>query len=135
METIPKAPTKSASPSWKPTITMASVIWRGMIIWLLIALVILCRILYPGFWRATTSSTFSMSNVQVGLIALGMTFVMIAGCFYLSAGAIYAAGGRDRTGTVNCKSESDGTSARRPAGPDGWVDLEARRRVGPLHST
>ena len=31
-------------------------------------------------------------NAQVGLIALGMTFVMIAGGFDLSVGAIYAAG-------------------------------------------
>jgi ribose transport system permease protein len=92
METILKAPTKSASPSWKPTITMASVIWRGMIIWLLIALVILCRVLYPGFLARDNIFNILTQNVQVGLIALGMTFVMIAGGFDLSVGAIYAAG-------------------------------------------
>jgi ribose transport system permease protein len=92
METILKAPTKPDSQSWKPTITMASVIWRGMIIWLLIALVILCRILYPGFLARDNIFNILSQNVQVGLIALGMTFVMIAGGFDLSVGAIYAAG-------------------------------------------
>jgi ribose transport system permease protein len=92
METILKAPTKPASHSWKPTITMASVVWRGMIIWLLIALVILCRILYPGFLARDNIFNILSQNVQVGLIALGMTFVMIAGGFDLSVGAIYAAG-------------------------------------------
>jgi ribose transport system permease protein len=92
METILKAPTKPASQSWKPTITMAGVIWRGMIIWLLIALVILCRILYPGFLARDNIFNILSQNVQVGLIALGMTFVMIAGGFDLSVGAIYAAG-------------------------------------------
>jgi ribose transport system permease protein len=71
---------------------MASVVWRGMIIWLLIALVILCRILYPGFLARDNIFNILSQNVQVGLIALGMTFVMIAGGFDLSVGAIYAAG-------------------------------------------
>jgi ribose transport system permease protein len=92
METILKAPTKPASQSWKPTITLTSVIWRGIIIWLLIALVILCRILYPGFLARDNIFNILSQNVQVGLIALGMTFVMIAGGFDLSVGAIYAAG-------------------------------------------
>ena len=72
--------------------TMASFIWRGIIVWLLIALVILCRILYPGFLARDNIFNILSQNVQVGLIALGMTFVMIAGGFDLSVGAIYAAG-------------------------------------------
>jgi ribose transport system permease protein len=63
-----------------------------MIVWLLIALVILCRILYPGFLERDNIFNILSQNVQVGLIALGMTFVMIAGGFDLSVGAIYAAG-------------------------------------------
>ena len=63
-----------------------------MIVWLLIALVILCRILYPGFLARDNIFNILSQNVQVGLIALGMTFVMIAGGFDLSVGAIYAAG-------------------------------------------
>ena len=92
MENILKAPAKPASPTWKPSITWAAVMWRGMIVWLLIALIILCRILYPGFLARDNIFNILSQNVQVGLIALGMTFVMIAGGFDLSVGAIYAAG-------------------------------------------
>ena len=92
METILKAHTKPASQSWKPAIPLASVIWRGMIIWLLIGLILLCRLLYPGFLARDNIFNILTQNVQVGLIALGMTFVMIAGGFDLSVGAIYAAG-------------------------------------------
>lgn len=92
METILNAPAKPASPTWKPSITWAAVMWRGMIVWLLIALIILCRILYPGFLARDNIFNILSQNVQVGLIALGMTFVMIAGGFDLSVGAIYAAG-------------------------------------------
>jgi ribose transport system permease protein len=65
---------------------------RGMIVWLLIALIVLCRILYPGFLERDNLFNILSQNVQVGLIALGMTFVIIAGGFDLSVGAIYAAG-------------------------------------------
>jgi ribose transport system permease protein len=92
MENILKGPAKPASPPWKPSITWAAVMWRGMIVWLLIALIILCRILYPGFLARDNIFNILSQNVQVGLIALGMTFVMIAGGFDLSVGAIYAAG-------------------------------------------
>ena len=76
----------------KPMITWGGVIWRGMIVWVLIALVILCRILYPGFLARDNIFNILSQNAQVGLIALGMTFVMVAGGFDLSVGAIYAAG-------------------------------------------
>ena len=65
---------------------------RGMIVWLLLALIVLCRILYPGFLARDNLFNIFSQNAQVGLIALGMTFVMIAGGFDLSVGAIYAAG-------------------------------------------
>jgi ribose transport system permease protein len=73
-------------------ITWGGVIWRGMIVWVLIALVILCRVLYPGFLARDNIFNILSQNAQVGLIALGMTFVMVAGGFDLSVGAIYAAG-------------------------------------------
>jgi ribose transport system permease protein len=65
---------------------------RGMIVWLLLALIVLCQILYPGFLARDNIFNILSQNAQVGLIALGMTFVMIAGGFDLSVGAIYAAG-------------------------------------------
>jgi ribose transport system permease protein len=92
MENIVEPSTKPPSPFREPAIAWSSVIRRGMIVWLLIALVILCRILYPGFLARDNIFNILSQNVQVGLIALGMTFVMIAGGFDLSVGAIYAAG-------------------------------------------
>jgi ribose transport system permease protein len=92
MENIVDTSAEPVSPFRKPAITWAGAIRRGMIVWLLIALVILCRILYPGFLERDNIFNILSQNVQVGLIALGMTFVMIAGGFDLSVGAIYAAG-------------------------------------------
>lgn len=92
MENILETSAKPVSSMLKPTITWGGVIWRGMIIWVLIALVILCRILYPGFLARDNIFNILSQNAQVGLIALGMTFVMIAGGFDLSVGAIYSAG-------------------------------------------
>jgi ribose transport system permease protein len=84
---------KSDVTSFRPTMaTFSAVILRGMIVWLLIALIVLCRVLYPGFLERDNLFNILSQNVQVGLIALGMTFVMIAGGFDLSVGAIYAAG-------------------------------------------
>jgi ribose transport system permease protein len=74
------------------TARSSAVMLRGMIVWLLIALIVLCRILYPGFLERDNLFNILSQNVQVGLIALGMTFVMVAGGFDLSVGAIYAAG-------------------------------------------
>ena len=80
------------SSSRRTTARISAVILRGMIVWLLIALIVLCRTLYPGFLERDNLFNILSQNVQVELIALGMTFVMIAGGFDLSVGAIYAAG-------------------------------------------
>jgi ribose transport system permease protein len=79
-------------PSRHMQVRFSDVILRGMMAWLLIALIVLCRILYPGFLERDNLFNILSQNVQVGLIALGMTFVMIAGGFDLSVGAVYAAG-------------------------------------------
>jgi ribose transport system permease protein len=73
-------------------VRLSDVILRGVMAWLLIALIVLCRILYPGFLDRDNLFNILSQNVQLGLIALGMTFVMIAGGFDLSVGAVYAAG-------------------------------------------
>jgi ribose transport system permease protein len=92
MEHILKASTKSRPSEFGPPARWTILLWRGMIVWLLITLIIVCRILYPGFFARDNLFNILSQNVQVGLIALGMTFVMIAGGFDLSVGAIYAAG-------------------------------------------
>src|ERR1700730_15531220 len=86
------ATTPTTTPAIIPNLAWVGFIRRGMVLWLLIALIVLCRILYPGFLARDNIFNILSQNVQVGLIALGMTFVMIAGGFDLSVGAIYAAG-------------------------------------------
>jgi ribose transport system permease protein len=83
--TVRPAPTRDA-------FAIGRFVSRGVIVWVLIALIVLCRILYPGFLDRDNVFNILSQNAQVGLIALGMTFVMIAGGFDLSVGAIYAAG-------------------------------------------
>jgi ribose transport system permease protein len=61
----------------------------GMVL-VLIALVIAAQIIYPGFLAWGNIQNVLSQNAQVGIIAVGMTFVMIAGGFDLSVGAIYA---------------------------------------------
>jgi ribose transport system permease protein len=68
------------------------ILLSGAVMWVLLLLIVVCQILYPGFLARQNIFNILSQNSQVGLIALGMTFVMIAGGFDLSVGAIYAAG-------------------------------------------
>lgn len=58
----------------------------------LIVLVIIATIVYPGFLNPANLSNMLTQNAAVGLIAIGMTFVIISGGFDLSVGATYALG-------------------------------------------
>jgi ribose transport system permease protein len=83
---------EGAAPSRLLPAKLSEMALRGMMVWLLIALILFCRILYPGFLDRDNLFNILSQNVQVGLIALGMTYVIIGGGFDLSVGAIYAAG-------------------------------------------
>jgi ribose transport system permease protein len=54
----------------------------------LVLTVILARVFYSGFLGSANIWDLISENVPVGLVALGMTFVIIAGGFDLSAGSI-----------------------------------------------
>lgn len=56
----------------------------------LIALAILSEILYPGFFDWPNMKLLLSQNAPIGIVAVGMTLVMISGGFDLSVGAIYA---------------------------------------------
>jgi ribose transport system permease protein len=58
----------------------------------LVILLIVTTILYPGFWETTNLSNMLSQNVGLMLAATGMTFVIMAGGFDLSVGAVFAAG-------------------------------------------
>lgn len=61
-------------------------------IWVLIALLAITTILYPGFWSLTNITNILTQNTGLMLASIGMTFVIIARGFDLSVGAIFAAG-------------------------------------------
>lgn len=56
----------------------------------LIALVILASLVYPRFLNPINLRNILSQSAPVGIVAAGMTFVMIAGGFDLSVGAIFA---------------------------------------------
>lgn len=61
-------------------------------LWVLVALLVLVTVMYPGFWSLGNVTNLITQNVGLILCAIGMTYVMIAGGFDLSVGSIYAAG-------------------------------------------
>jgi ribose transport system permease protein len=63
----------------------------GIVI-LLVGLIILGRGVYSGFFSGSNLSSIVSESAPLGIVAIGMTFVIIAGGFDLSVGAIYAIG-------------------------------------------
>jgi ribose transport system permease protein len=63
----------------------------GML-WALVILVIAAKIVYPGFFEVDNLRNLLSQSAPVGIVAVGMTFVMIGGGFDLSVGAIFALG-------------------------------------------
>ena len=63
---------------------------RFGMVWVLIALAILSNILYPGFFEPGNLNNMIGEVAPVGIVAVGMTFVIIAGGFDLSVGAVFA---------------------------------------------
>lgn len=55
-------------------------------------LIIVATILYPGFIMPANLSNIFTQNASVGIIAVGMSFVIISGGFDISVGATYALG-------------------------------------------
>ncbi|MCB8877510.1 ABC transporter permease [Acidisoma silvae] len=56
----------------------------------LIVVMIVGQIIYPAFLTWTNIGIILTQNAPLGIVAVGMTFVMISGGFDLSVGAIYA---------------------------------------------
>ena len=65
---------------------------RYAMLGVLIVLIAVATILYPGFLNPANIGNILAQNAAVGLIAIGMTFVIISGGFDLSVGASYALG-------------------------------------------
>jgi ribose transport system permease protein len=80
----------ASRPAWR---TARKLALHYAIVWVLIVLALVSNILYPGFFAIGNLRNILSQNSPVGLVAIGMTFVMIAGGFDLSVSAIFAAAG------------------------------------------
>ncbi len=73
-----------------PSRRLVDIAFRYGMVWLLFVLAGWAQLTYPGFLAWGNLQNVLAQNAQVGIIAVGMTFVMIAGGFDLSVGAVYA---------------------------------------------
>lgn len=64
---------------------------RSGMVWVLIAFAIVASILYTGFLAPANVNNMVAQVAPVGIVALGMTFVIIGGGFDLSVAAVFAA--------------------------------------------
>lgn len=84
------APTNAQRPAARvPTVTLVK---RYGLIVVLVLLVGVSQYLYPRFLDPQNIKNILSQNAPVGIIAVGMTFVMITSGFDLSVGSVYAAG-------------------------------------------
>ena len=65
---------------------------RYGMVWALLILLVVATILYPRFFDVANVTNILSQNAPVGIVAVGMTFVIIGGGFDLSVGAIFALG-------------------------------------------
>lgn len=112
---------------------------RFSMVGVLVLLVIAATILYSGFLAPANLRDILMQNAAVGLIAVGMTFVIISGGFDLSVGATYALGSTVFAG-VTISTGSVGlaaVAAMVAGGAAGSVNgmLVARLNVNPFVAT
>ena len=70
---------------------LMSVAARYGMLFNLVVLIIVSEALYPSFLHWSNIQNLLTQNVPIGLVAVGMTYAMIAGGFDLSAGAITGA--------------------------------------------
>jgi len=85
-----------ASPQPAKAATAGSRVWSlflqfGMV-WALILVMIVGSFVYPRLLDPINIRNFLSQSAPVGIVAVGMTFVMIGGGFDLSVGAIFALG-------------------------------------------
>jgi ribose transport system permease protein len=88
-ESRPAASVTAPKPGRLGAMLRAQVFRFGMV-WILIALAIVSDILYPGFFAASNLNNVIGEIAPVGIVGIGMTFVIIAGGFDLSVGAMFA---------------------------------------------
>ncbi|RYH66430.1 MAG: ABC transporter permease [Alcaligenaceae bacterium] len=90
------AASAGASPvAWTPPVKKSAgrLVHDFGIYGVLLGVVIAATIAYPGFLSWDSINLLITQNAPLGIVAVGMTLVIIAGGFDLSVGAVYAAAG------------------------------------------
>lgn len=89
-------PSSSEAAAKRASLTPARVLQIALLqygmVWALIAVVVVAAIVYPRFFDGNNLSNLLSQNAPVGIVAVGMTFVIIGGGFDLSVGALFALG-------------------------------------------
>jgi ribose transport system permease protein len=86
-------PTSPPAPARRRPRGLASWATEFAMVGVLIVVVIVAQILESKFLNGSNLSNIITQNAQVGLVAIGMTFVLIGGGFDLSVGGIFALAG------------------------------------------
>lgn len=84
-----KAP--APGPAHQQNVVVRSLV-RFPMLYVLVVLLIMTTYLYPGFWKSTNLENMMQQNVALIMASIGMTFVIMAGGFDLSVGAVFATG-------------------------------------------
>ncbi|SNS56383.1 ABC transporter permease [Rhodococcoides kyotonense] len=87
---VASSPTPGKEPRNKTSPSVFLVKYSMLVV--LVLLVIVATFLYDGFLAPANIRDILVQNAAVGIIAVGMTFVIISGGFDLSVGATYALG-------------------------------------------
>lgn len=72
---------------------LAQLVTRFAMVGVLLLVVVAAEVIHPGFLDGGNLSNIITQNAQVGLVAIGMTFVLIGGGFDLSVGGAFALAG------------------------------------------
>ncbi len=85
-------PEPKKSPGGWPGTSPSTFLVKYSMLVVLVLLVVVATFLYDGFLAPANIRDILVQNAAVGIIAVGMTFVIISGGFDLSVGATYALG-------------------------------------------
>jgi ribose transport system permease protein len=85
-------PEKGAGDRQTPRRAIRNQLFKYGMVWVLVLLAIVAGMLYQGFWDTSNLNNLVYQVAPVGIVAIGMTFVIVGGGFDLSVGAVYAGG-------------------------------------------
>jgi ribose transport system permease protein len=92
MSSFPIPAAKTVSGTARRFALSRDVLLQYGVVWAFIILLVVSAILYPGLFNPVNVKNILSQSAPVGIVAVGMTFVMIGGGFDLSVASIFALG-------------------------------------------